>query len=534
MKRTYKIIFLATLALLISALVGVSAFAEVSSPAIDKIGASFDSGEINLTYAVKADAEGTLKLTIWDSYPISDTVPVHETTEFTEMTLGSESYKVFSSDAVLIQNLRKPYYAQVSVISEDGTAISRSEIVKYSVFNYFLDNFATGTADQTALFTRLLNIGAAMQKQLLGTSIYPNTELALAGGYANEYYALTKNVYVDGVLSDSETAYYTAPTVVRIEADKVYENAAFVGFAGKDGELKEYGELTSSTWNEYPYFVDAIGISEISINYSKNSPLPVGYDKNNSVSGHGVTNEAGTNYAEPTKKGVYTDKKGVASTTSVAGSAYVALDSKAENKYLGFYKVIKALKDTTYSDTSLSTSGAYKAGDIIGTSALTVKNCGMYLPASGAAENANVHVFETDIYVYCPSNTTPTYVTLVNENGDAFWGFNIKTSGDGSGFSLSVKDGEDAGKSFTEGVTLRQREWYNLRVEYSFTETDEVTVKTYIDGKLTATFTAEASTDAAEGNRDTVFSKVHFYHSDNVNNATLKLDNTIITSEMAD
>ena len=533
MKRTYKIIFLATLALLISALVGVSAFAEVSAPTVEKIGASFDGGEINLTYAVNAAEDGTLKLTMWDSYPISDTVPIYETTEFTEMTLGNESYKVFSSDAILIQNLRKPYYAAVSVIAEDGSTITRGEIVKYSVFSYFLDNFTTSTVDQTTLFTRLLNIGAAMQKQLLGTALYPNTELTAAGGYANEYYALTKNIYVDGVLSDSETAYYSAPTVVRIEADKVYANAAFVGFAGKDGELKEYGEQTSATWNEYPYSLDTIGISEISLNYSNSAPLPVGYDKTTSVSGHGVTNDSGTSYAEPTKKGVYTDKKGVASTTSVAGSAYVALDSKAENKYLGFYKIIKALKDTTYSDASASTAGAYKAGDIIGTSALTVKNCGMYLPAT-AAENANVHVFETDLYVYCTANGTPTYVNMLNENGEAFWGFDIVTAGSGSTFSLSVRGGEDSGKSFTEEITLRQREWYNLRIEYSFTENDEVEVKTYVDGKLTATFTSPTNITAAEGNSDSVFSKVHFYHADDVNNATLKLDNTIITSQKVD
>ena len=406
MKRTYKIITLSLLASLFLIILSVSAFAESEAPEIAQKGASFNEGEINLTYAVDSAEGRAIKLTVWDSYPISDTVPIHETTEFTSVTVGGKSYKVFASGAVLLQNLRKPYYAAISALSDDGSVIARGEIVRFSVFDYFLDLLATGTEDQIALFTKLLNIGAAMQKQLLGTSLYPNTELTAAGGYSNEYYALTTHTYVDGVLTDSDTAYYSAPTDVRLTAQKALDGAGFVGFTDKDGNaLREHGDLTSSSWNEYPYSVGKVGIAEVSLNYESGIALPVGYDKITSVSGHGVVNGSGTTYAEPTKRPVNSDKEGVTSSTVASGSAYVALSSKSTEKFLGFHKIIKALSATTYPEGAANTTGAYKVGDII--DSVSVKNCAMSLPSSGAAEGANLHVFETDLYVYSPKNLTP-------------------------------------------------------------------------------------------------------------------------------
>ena len=153
----------------------------------------------------------------------------------------------------------------------------------------------------------------------------------------------------------------------------------------------------------------------------------------------------------------------------------------------------------------------------------------MYLPAKDAAENANLHVFEADIYVYCPNNGTPTYVNILNADGEAFWGFNVVTAGDGSTFSLTVRGGSDDGKCFTEEMTLRQRDWYNVRVEYGFASDDEVEINVYVDGKLAATYT-----DSVAPDNDSSFSKVQFYHADGASNATINLDNAIITSVKAD
>ena len=114
-------------------------------------------------------------------------------------------------------------------------------------------------------------------------------------------------------------------------------------------------------------------------------------------------------------------------------------------------------------------------------------------------------------------------------DGETFWGFNVVTAGDGSTFSLTVRGGIDDGKCFTEGITLRQRDWYNLRVEYGFTSGDEVEIKVYVDGMLTATYTSSVAAD-----KDATLGRVQLYHVDSINNATINLDNTIITSVKAD
>ena len=527
MKRFYKFLTASLLAMTIFAILAFGASAEASAPSIEKKLASFDGGEITLGFAVKGDT-GSVKLKIWGSYPISDTPVLYETTEFTEMTLDGASYKVFSSEHVLLQNLRKPYYAAIFALDSKGSEIARSEIIKFSVFDYFLELLGTGTEDQIALFTKLLDMGGAMQRQLLGSAIYSNTEFNAAGGYSDEYYALKENTYVDGTLKSSEISYYAAPTDLRLTAEKAYEGAGFVGFTSKSGAaLKEYGELTSSTWNELPFSVTNVGITEVNLNYSTGSALPVGYESISSLTSHGITKDSGTEFSTPRKFGLTTDKKGVASTTIVANSAVASISSKGENKFFSFQKMIKALSATTYADESLSKSGAYKEGELV--SSRTVKNCGVYLPAKGVAENANMHVFETDLYVYCTTNTAPTYVKLQNADGETFWGFNVVTAGDGSTFSLTVRGGIDDGKCFTDGITLRQRDWYNLRVEYGFTSGDEVEINVYVDGMLTSTYTSSVAAD-----KDSTLGRVQLYHVDSINNATINIDNTIITSVKAD
>ena len=528
MKRIFKILSFSAIALLLSLLLAVSISAEAGSIGDVKTGVSFDDGKITITYAVSGTDGSALKLSVYDSYPLADSEPLYETADYTDMTVGDTSYKVFSSDNILLQNLRKPYYARITSTNSDGKVLSAGAVIKLSVFDHYLNILSTGTEDQTALFTKLLKIGAAMQKQLLGSALYSNNDLTLAGGYSDEFYVLEKNICVDGEIFDTEYEYFSAPTTARIKADKMLGEASFSGFTDSLGaRVSEYGDLTSSSWNEYPCALSSVGITKISVNYTKGGVSYIGYDESDAISKHGITNDSGTSYLEPTRMGVFTDKKGVASTTAVAGSAYVALGSKSTEKFLGFYKIIKALSDTTYKDTSADTSGAYKAGEIVNSA--TVKNSGTAIPSFGAAENADIHVFETDIYVYSPKNLTPTYVNLLNADGEAFWGFNIKTEGSGSTFSLTVRGGEDSGKCFTEGLTLHQREWYNLRIEYSFSDADEAEVKVYIDGKLAGAFSSPRDT-AADGAKDAILDKVLLYHADGANNVTLCLDNTLITS----
>ena len=331
MKKIYKILISALLIGVLSAALAFNISAEETPLNIVKTGAAFNDGEINLTYTADSTIGENVKLFIWDTYPISGTVPIYETAEFSEMTLEGNSYKVFASNSILIQNLRKPYYAALSTVDGDGNIISRGEIVKHSVFSHYLDILSTGTADQLALFTKLLNIGAAMQKQLLGTALYTANDLTLAGGYSNEYYALTTSIYIDGVLADNETSYYSSPSEIRLTAQRVIDGASFVGFTDKSGTaLKEYGELTSSTWNELPYSVNSVGTSYINLNYTSGMILSTDYENISSLTSHGVSKDSGTALIEPTRRAVTTDKKGVASTTAITGSAHVSISSKGE------------------------------------------------------------------------------------------------------------------------------------------------------------------------------------------------------------
>ena len=241
--KNARIIFALIFGILILSL-SVLSFADNSAEVIT--GVAFDDGTITLTYAVPdaSFGQGTV-LKVFDNDADNSEETGYEVTESTALTIGGKSYKQFSTKPIRIQHLNKTVFASIS----DGA--NTTGIMSYSVFDHIVEHFADSTADQKELFIALLDIGGAMQRQLLGTTLLSNTDFNDIGYYADQYSVLRIATYVDGELYGTKDEHYFPGDSTQIVADKALSGAVFTGFADKDGNaVSEYGELTAESYNK--------------------------------------------------------------------------------------------------------------------------------------------------------------------------------------------------------------------------------------------------------------------------------------------
>ena len=305
----------------------------------------------------------------------------------------------------------------------------------------------------------------------------------------------------------------------------------FAGFVDDDGNaLREYGENTAPTHNKYTIVVNKPGTTTVSGNYTSEFGAITTFDTHTSVSQYNVSISGNnTKFADPSRTALTVDKKGVASTTIAANSAYIALKTRGEEKYASFDKVIKVMQATVYPEGyEGSTDGAYKEGDII--TSTTVGNTGMSLLNTSEVTNAAYHVFEADLMLASSHNTTTTQLTLMNSNSAPLFGINFITSSGGK-LNLAVFGGKDANRPINADIPLRTSDWFNLRIEYYPLENDEMEIKIYLNGQYTGeTFTVPYQESATAGDADECLPRVYLYHLNDMKNVTLAIDNVIITS----
>ncbi len=517
----------------------VSAFAISTSASDRELEVSsktvlFDDGSLVLCYDVLASnvADGeSLKMYFWKSQPQEDASPDYVVEGGAEISIGGESYFTFYSKPLRHQDMRLPIYSAAVITNESGEVVAKSEIEPFSLFDYTIKLFDAGLSDQIALYTTLLEYGAAMQRALYASGAYTAAELTASGGYSNEYCKVVLETYVDGVFAESSASYYAPKSSFTLSADKTYNGAIFDGFKDEKGSaLLEYGENTSPTHNHYGAFVTTPGTTVYKKNYKSYSYGVTSYDERTDITTYGLdVSGQNTRYNTPLEITLTTDKKGVASTTKVTNTAYVSLTTRGTEKYLSFDKCIKATTATTYpAGYTGSTSGAYKVGDTVSTT--TVENTGLYIKNQNKCADAAYHIFEADILLISANNTTTTQLSFLGEDSTAYWSINF-TPKSSTKMTVSVNGGVDNNTVINENITVPHKDWFNLRVEYYPLADDTMEVKIYIDGQYTgATFTSPTSVSAMSGGKDSVLDRIYFYHLNAAKNVKLAIDNLILTS----
>ncbi len=247
-KRFAKVaLLLLTAALLIGAVVGFSVSAEgETTVAIAEKAVSYD-GALQVVYYVDAanfDSEtDTLKMDFWTPVKAEGQRPSY-TQEFdpaNKVEKDGKVYYAFYSNGVNPVDMTKPIYAEAYVVAQDGTELARSEAAEYSVYAYSMDCFsADPTADQVKLYRAQLDYSAAVQ------AIFPADANTETYGWADAYYDITTNVFVDGALDassvtsskparPSELAAFADGEYVLAYANSTVESAIFRGIFDEDG-----------------------------------------------------------------------------------------------------------------------------------------------------------------------------------------------------------------------------------------------------------------------------------------------------------
>jgi len=256
--RTAKLIALAVSALLIiGAIVGISVSADTSATAkIDYLNVAYE-GAVRLVYDVKV--EGTLAedekaaVLIWDK---GEEQTLENATVVTEYTEAGDGYLSFYSEGFAPKHLRKPIAAKAAIVTVDAEgavaaiAAQSENAVEYSVYDYVLGRFNLNqnTKDQAALYTALLDYGAAVQDVLYESNLASGVDEATAKvnagleyGYADQYYTLSyaKTAYVNGKLvkTDVETYNLRAGESVQLDAEQSYMRRVFARYATDGAEV---------------------------------------------------------------------------------------------------------------------------------------------------------------------------------------------------------------------------------------------------------------------------------------------------------
>ena len=136
---------------------------------------------------------------------------------------GKTYYAIFSDDIAPV-DMTKPIYAQPFIVNGDETEVVCEEVTEYSVYTYAMNRFSQSpTADQLALYTALLDYGAAVQ------SIFPDDANVDVYGWADAYYDITKYVFVDDVLQADESL--TRGTAYRPSELELTDKGLLLGLA---------------------------------------------------------------------------------------------------------------------------------------------------------------------------------------------------------------------------------------------------------------------------------------------------------------
>jgi hypothetical protein len=160
---------------------------------------------------------------------------------------SGKEYDAFYSEPCAPARIRVDIYAVALVVDSEGNIVTKSDVLKYNVFEYAMDRFSMSpTADQTALYTALLDFAASVQDVF-----YTENNIDTVGGWADAYYGIKLQHVVEGKVTDS-TAYYSRKVGNETGDDK--EKTARTGqYSLYPVHTAEYITLESRRNAEYTY-----------------------------------------------------------------------------------------------------------------------------------------------------------------------------------------------------------------------------------------------------------------------------------------
>jgi len=473
MNKKMKIITLIlSCVLLIGAAVGITVSAEQNPPTVKIAGQNISyEGAVKVAYYIPAEGlEGyTVKVlskvsetftygkTVGEKLTYSEDVTVSVATD--KVTIEGTEYLIGYSEGIAPKKLRDNVYSVAIVVDENDAIVAVSANKKYSVYNYAMNRFnGESTDEQYALYTALLNYGAAVQA-VLGYN-------AEAGKWADEYYIINQTTTVNDTATNSVQKIRGTQIPDRAQyelvADKWADNdksVIFTGFTGADGE-SYLGENYSANWNKISL---RPGEYTINKNYATANGVYNTFDFGSSYEdNHLTTNITGDD---------------------VAGDKWASIGGDADNGYFQYGKNITGQgADFQVASTAVATND--KASDY--------------------------YVVEFEFFVNNTGNTgADTHIGQFWVNGVGptggnghIWGVNVYGNATNKTFRLKVDSGSEQGKVIASSVTenMNYNEWHNIRIEF-YTNLGELyrqRVEFYIDGLYAGTYTGLYSNNVTD------------------------------------
>ncbi len=481
-KRTIKIVTLTLTALLLfCAIVGITVSAAGTGATEVKIAGKNISyeGAPQILYYVQADglADGqTVKVEIKHGDDEAYVKEVATDAEGNKMTatINGTTYYIVYSKGIAPKDMTKTVTAKAYIENTDGTKVEAAESVEYSIYTYAMNRFsASPTADQVTLYTALLDYGAAVQE------VFSQTDDTVAAdidkyGWADAYYDVTSNIYVDGELRSDLV---TTTKGVRVGSiDNINNNGDFViAYTNSSVDDAIYKTATASDGKNLTSLYTTPGTHSYNLYYTTDGIM-------NDFEGLTDVNVLFENqkYVRYTNGFLYcyTLKKDAINLTDADNaSVYMAFENGVGKN--------GSASDYITTGTAASTGGGWKID--IGNDKFSNYGVG----------TKYIVDFDFQIAQLTFEKAADERIVFFGLNGSVE-GYNNAAGNSGKNFTSSdiyAKAGESAIciGSATSTAKLSVGEWYDVRIEYDIYKLDDVTTTTnegratvsiYIDGEL--------------------------------------------------
>ena len=437
MKSTKLALIILSLALLIGAVIGVSASAETDTPTLDIYSKNLSYGSnISILFAVKsANLDGAeVKLNVYESDPTAAAVePAATVSKAYEDTVHGELCDIFFTPGINAKSIHRQVYVQAFAVVGEETYYS--EVERYSVLEYCHEMIASESTDaeKDAKYQAVIDYGAAIQS-LLSEDVDAEGNPKFEGKLATEYVYVTiengtldgkydKGVYVAGdkltPAGDGVECWNAGNTIVNNGAEFVVgtDNVNFVAASAKDMATVTFEDATTSNLPS-------------SINCGADLPKIYGFDSNTYTNG---TFEVRPYDPNPTN-------------TLYLTSEY----NKTKN-------VVKVGETAT------------------------------------AVTGANTVEFEADLMLkWSTSSTNCEFfnMAITDANGNVAFNIVLRNS---TANNVAIMLRGSAGSQVNDiGRTLKQNAvgvWFKLRVVYKYVSETEVGVEVFLDGNSVGTAT---------------------------------------------
>ena len=267
--KNNKIVKIVTLVLscllLIGAAIGISVSA-TDEPTVEIKAKNISyEGAIKILYAVDANnvPEGA-EVKMYFYTDAEGDVAYEKAAHSEDITIGTETYKVFFSEGIAPKNMRTPLYAKAVIVDAEGSVLAESALEEYSIYTYAINRYLKApTIDQFLLYSATLDYGASVQKMLVESGRMTEQDVIDNGGWANAYCGVNVATVYDGQVVATSTPVFAAPgEEVEVTAPYGYADGVFNYIADANGKV-----ITKNGYAKGTVKVKNPGVTTCTANY---------------------------------------------------------------------------------------------------------------------------------------------------------------------------------------------------------------------------------------------------------------------------